>query len=332
MSNKIYQGGFYNEYQKFRYLKTLPEKSVAQASRILSRARPIEEQYDIDLYNFSLHQVENLFNYLEPSTLNASRSNFYIVQNYIRWGIEQNLRDDNLNPIELFSDVAYFNRFIDQSKKALYTKDEIDEIVDTCKNAQDSLVIQLIFEGVFGVSGYTELLNLTTNDVLDNNMLRLKDGENQRTIQVSDKCIRLIEKAINEEVYYKKNGNASVNLKSADHAELVKNNYVLRNVKTRNKDDGIADAHLVLRRIKAIKEYAELKVLTPYIVRNSGMLYFAKKIYEEEGKFEKDQIVSVCQQFGIRKINNNGYEVYNAHRYTEDFLNVRTIGEVYADS
>src|SRR5690606_19637412 len=214
--------------------------------RILSRAKVLEEQFETDLYNFNLYQIENLLHYMNPSTISASRSNFYIVQNYISWGIEHDLRDNNLNPLETLSETTYLKKFIDDTKKNLYTKDEIDKMIKVCNNAQDSFPVLGIFEGIYGTAGYDELLNLTKHDFLENNTLRLKDGDTSRTIRVSDECIELARRALNEKTYLKKNGEASNNMRSSDEANLVDNDYVLKNVDTRSKDDGRGEKHLIL--------------------------------------------------------------------------------------
>lgn len=328
--NKIYEEGFYNEYQKRRYLKTLPEKSVEHSTRILNRVREIEEIYDIDLYNFNLDQVELLLSRLEPSTLTASRSNYYLVYNYIQWGIEQDLREGNkLNPLETLNDVKYLKKFIDDTKKTLFTKDEIDDIISICTNAQDSCVVSLLFNGVFGTSGYDELLNLNKKSFYPNNGLLLRDGDEERFIKVSPECYELAEKALHSQIYYKNNGDLKETMKSSGEAKLVNTDYVLKNVFTNMKSIDKGEKHLVLRRIAAVKEYADLKVFTPYMIRYSGMLWMAKQLYEKHGELSKKQYEDICDQFGVKIVMNNNVKVYNYTRFKEDFLNVETIKRIY---
>jgi len=331
MSNKIYEGGYFNEYQKMRYANSLPETSSLQARRILSRAKSIEETYGQDLYNFTLDQIENLLHYLNPSTLNASRSNFYMVQNYIRWGIEQDLRDTNINPLDVLAENNYFKKFIDTSKKALYTKDEIDSMISVCVNAQDAFPIIAIFEGVFGKSGYDELLNLKRQSIVSENLISLTDGEHERVINVSPDFMNLMYKALDQKTYIKKNGILKPTMRSSAEANLEQSDYVLRNVITRSQTNGKADKFLIQRRIAAVKSYNDdwVKVLSPYIIRNSGMLYMAKNFYDKHGEIKKHHYEEISEKFGISKVMNNGYEVYNYHRLKEDFLNVETIIKVY---
>ncbi|MFE4572051.1 phage lytic cycle repressor MrpR family protein [Paenibacillus chitinolyticus] len=332
MSNKIYEGGYYNEVQKNRYLASLPETSAKQAERVLSRAKTLEEKYQTDLANFNLDQIESLLYYLNPSTLNSSRANFYLIQNYIRWGIAQGFRETNLNPLDVLAENTFYKKFIDASKKMLYTKDEIDKMVDGCLNAQDAFPVAGLFEGLYG-TGYDELLNLKREHLLPNNLLELHNHGTARIIRVSDRCMDMIKKALEEKTYVKKNGAAKVTMKSPASADLEQSDYVLRNVITRSQTDGKADRFLIQRRIAAVKSYHEdwVKVLTPYIIRNSGMLYMAKTLFDRNKELNKQHYEEICEQFGISKVMNNGYEVYNYHRLKEDFLNTETIERIYSE-
>lgn len=332
--NQIYDNdGFYNEYQKNRYLNNLSDESKSYPTRIFYRSKNIEEQFGIDLYDFNLFQIEKLLYYLAPSTLGASRSNFYAVKNYIDWSIEEDLRENNINPLNVFSESQYYKKFIDEARNPLYTKDEIERMCNVCNNAQDEVVIRLIFEGVLGDSGKEELLNLQKKDVKDNNYLEVRGKSGSRMIRVSNECINSVKKALSETYYLKKNGYAKETLRSKIEVDLVKNNFVLKNVATRNKTDGRADPALVSRRVKAVQSYNNdwVKVLTPSIIRKSGMLYMASELYKKYGKLEREQYDEISKQFGIKMVNNNGYMVYNYFRHKEEFLNIDTIKKYYPD-
>ncbi|MFB5759029.1 phage lytic cycle repressor MrpR family protein [Paenibacillus medicaginis] len=332
MSNKIYEQGFFNEMQKRRYLKTFEKEKTAQISmRVLSRAKIIEEQYQTDLYNFNLEQIEQLLFYLNPATLASSRQNFFITQSYIRWGIEQDLRQTNINPMDAIADKEYYKKFIDKTKKTLFTIDEINDMVDICVNPQDAVVVLLLFNGAYGTIGYDELLNLTKNSLLGNNDLMLQDGNLKRVLKVSDKCYEMVEKALSQKMYIKKNGLVSSDLRSRAEADLDQSDYVLRNVSTRSKNVGKADLFLIQRRIAAVKSYNDLKTLTPSMIRNSGMLYMAKKMANGRKELTKEMYHEICDHFGFKSTMNNGYKTYHFHRLKEDFLNVETIKKVYEE-
>lgn len=331
MAYKIYEEGFYNEYQKKRYINTQPESYHRMLTRILSRAKDIETHFNTDLYNFNLHQFELLFNYLDPSTLNASRTNFYNVLGYVRWGVIQDLRKNKLNPLEILGDADYLKKFVDHSRKKFFTKDEIDKMIASCVNPQDSVVVSLIFEGAFGSSNYDELLNLTDKSLKKNNILLLEDGDASREIEVSDQCYKLVKDALNIKYYQKKNGSISATSKAPDEAKITDNGYVLRNIETRNVHSEKANKFLIQRRVKAVKDYNSdwVRVLTPLNIRSSGMLYYAYQLYKKYGKLDRDEYGEICVKFGIKKVMNNGIEGHNFHRFKSDFLNLKKIKELY---
>lgn len=334
MSNKIYDNKLYNEYQKNRYLQTVPVKSKTARLRVLYRAAEIEEQYGIDLCQFDISKIESLLNYLEPSTINSSRSNFSFVESYIHWCIEQDLRGNNINPMSHLKNTNYFKKFVNDTKQRLFSKDEIDKMVNGCINAQDSVILHLLFEGASG-NGYAELLNLTKHDIKQNRYIELtEDDGSKRTIQVSEKCIELIEKAMEQKEYHKKNGIVSPTAKNPPHVSLVESGYVLKNSYTRNNGIGKGDNHLILRRIRAIKEYNNdwVKNLTPLMIRNSGMLYLAYQIYKRNDHFgNREHYEEICDKFGVRQVENNGHLTYVYSKYKEDFLNEDTIKRVYGE-
>lgn len=89
---------------------------------------------------------------------------------------------------------------------------------------------------------------------------------------------------------------------------------------------GKADSHLVLRKLRLVADWMGQPHLTATNIRNSGMLYYAYKLYKDRGKLEKEEYDIICERFDI-KMNSLGY--YNISRQKNDFLNVKTIEKIY---
>lgn len=333
MSNQTYEQGLYNKEQKEMFLKHLNSNTRLAYARVLSRARALEEQFDKDLYNFNIYEIERLISYLNPGTLSSVISASTIIQMYIRWAIEQDLRGNNLNPLDVIMGYDFYSKFIDHSNKTLFSKEEIDDITGSLVNFQDSAIIQCIFEGVQG-KGYSEILNLRRIDINENtNELRLRsdiddDTQEERLTTVSDELIKMLLKASQEDIYYKHNGQPSEKIKSPT-ANLAANEYVFRNVMLNTRDEGRADYHLIFRRLKKIAEWNHQPFLTGINIRNSGMVYKAMQLSRESGKLEKPEIDEVCRHFNIPKIKNKND--YHTTRLRKEFLNVDKINELYPD-
>ncbi|UNK20456.1 site-specific integrase [Paenibacillus sp. N3/727] len=331
MSNKIYEQGLFNEEQKNRFLKDLTQNTYAAYLRVLNRAKSLEEQLEKDLYDFNIYEIEKLIDYLNPNTLSSVTTSVSVIQNYIRWSIEQDLRGNNLNPLDAIVGDEFYRKFIDKSNKVIFSLSEIEDITGGLVNFQDSAIVQAIFEGVMG-KRYSEILNLTIQDIdEENNELLLKNEVNEheiveRKLKVSPELIKMLIKAAEETEYYKNNGNPSVKVKSPT-ANLSKSNYVFRNTLLNTKEIDRADYFLVFRRLKKIADWNEQPYLTGINIRNSGMLYMANLLYKNSQKLEKPEIDCICEAFNISKIKNSND--YHTTKFRKEFLNIDKIIEVY---
>jgi hypothetical protein len=328
MSNFQYPKRFYNEYQKKRFLNEANESEKVLFTRLFSRAFIDEKRLEKDLYDFSLPQIKSFLNRLNPSKFNTARQYCYSVSKYIDWAIKEDLRKNNINPLIGMIDDDFVNGFIDESKETLFDEYTINEIIEDCENDQDAVIIKLIFEGVGG-DGWSELLNLHKDDILEGNCLRLTDKNNTtRTLKVSHECIGLIYSALEQSVYLKNNGQVSNSIKSKT-LNLVKNDFVLKKKITKNKDEGKVSKFHVNKTIEKLAVIFEKPYLTPTNIRDSGMLKMAKDLLERDGKLDKKQYNEISERFNIGKTKLNGKLQYNYFRYKKNFLNEETIKKIY---
>ncbi|MBT2759907.1 site-specific integrase [Paenibacillus sp. ISL-20] len=332
MSNQIYEQGLYNEDQKEMFLNKLNKNTRAAYERVLNRAKTLEEQFEKDLYDFNIYEVERLIHYLNPGTLSSVTASASIIQTYIRWGIEQDLRANNLNPLDAIIGDDFYAKFIDKTNKTIFSKEEIEDITGGLVNFQDSAIVQCIFEGVVG-KRYSEILNLTRSDIDESTGIVTLKNEideskvEERKIKLSDDLIKMLIKAAEERIYHKNNGHPSENIK-APTADLADSEFVFRNAMLNTKESGRADYHLIFRRLKKIAEWNQQPYLTGINIRNSGMLYMASKFYYKNYcELGKTEIDAVCAHFNIPKLKNK--QDYHTTRLRKEFLNVSKIEELY---
>ncbi|WP_106768030.1 tyrosine-type recombinase/integrase [Paenibacillus faecalis] len=331
MSNQIYEQNLFNAEQKNMFLKDLSSNTYTAYLRILTRAAKLEEQFEKDLYDFNIYEIERLIFYINPKTLSSVTSAVSIIQNYIRWAIAQDLRKDNLNPLDAIAGLKFYKKFIDTSNKLLFSSSEIEEITGGLVNYQDSAIVQAIFEGVNGKK-YSEILNLTIHDIDEkNNELLLKNDINdfkqqERKLKVSPELIKMLIKASQETEYYKNNGHPSENILSKI-APLCESHFVFRNSRLNTKETDRADYHLIFRRLSKIAEWNGQPYLNGMNIRKSGMIYMANVLYRESGKLENEEIHRICEAFNFSKI--KGRDDYNTTRIRAEFLNLDNIFEIY---
>lgn len=332
VSNRIYSDEMFNQNIKIMFLKDYPENTRLAYSRVLKRAKYLEDQVSKDLYDFNLHEIVQLLRFLSPTSYASALSSSSIIQNYIRWSIEQGLRVSNMNPLDAVVGDEFYKNVIDVSRKNLFTLEEIENITGGLVNFQDAAMIRGIFEGIMG-HGYSELLNLKKVQLDPHHLLlqlvnEEKDRTTHREVQISEELMLMLIKAAEESEYYKNNGNPSPNIK-APTSKLVDNDFVFRSSILNVKSYERADKHLVLRRLKNVAEWFGQPTLTAINIRNSGMLYSAYQLYKETGKLEKNEIDYVCHKFNIAKL--KGSEFYNVSRLKKEFLSIEKIIQVYEE-
>jgi len=328
MSNLTYEQGYYNEEQKQQFLSSVSDPASAAAyGRILSRAKVFEEKHGSDLYDFNLKQIEELFQYLDPTSYASAKGAFWIVQNYIRWAQENKLTNQSSNPLDEVAGVEYVQNLVNHAKKRFFTDTELLDSIKDLINDQDAVIPMLIFEGVLGKQ-CSELRNLKMSDVnIEQRVLQLTDlDESTREITVSERLIKLIQGAYKQREYYKKNGNVDSGMKSPATAELLDHGYVLKSANNgRIKAPQVAQ-HLILQRMRGIAEYNGFPSYTAINIRNSGILKMVHDLYVAHGEVTVKDLERILQTFHVIK---TASEYMNITNYKNDFLNIEKMKQVY---
>jgi integrase len=310
----------YNKEIKEQFLALYTnEDSQNTYRRIFTKSASTEEALGKDLYDFTKEQIEDFLTDLTPLTSAISKSNGRIVTSYIDWCIEKGFKNIIFNPLKLV-DSQWFDKFVDKSVKLYFTEKEITEIERFCENAQDAVIIRLYFEGIAGKDS-CEIRHLSRHDIdFDTNVLTLRNenGERYRESKVEDRTMKLIQDALNETTYIKKNGQMESFDNIKEFTTLVENNYVLRNsiTKTDNFNNAIHSS-VIYRRLKTISETLGIPFFTGKNILRSGVLYHAKDMIEN-GTLNYEEFQSVAKRYNI----NNIYSV-------KDYCNAETIEKLY---
>lgn len=314
MTIKKHKLPMYKEEIKKNFLSVYPENTAKSYKGLFLKTAPIEHNLQKDIYNFELHELINILEYLKPSTLNASKRNRSIISAYLDWSIENGFRQDN--PIKKFSS-QWSERFVDKDIDNYLTYEEIKILEDYCENAQDAVIIRLLFEGVNG-DECSELLNLKKYDIdFDQYILNLKDTDSKRQLKVSEECISLLKEALNQTQYSAKsgrNGRALLNLMITDR--VIRMNYT-------HNDGSIADKHLIYRRLTNIAKAFGNKNINPKNIQRSGMLCMAKDIFLKNGKLTTSDYEQIFRRYNM----NISAGVITSVK--KGFLNEKTIKEIY---
>ena len=327
-SRSLKDKGMYNEEIKLKFLEE--QYSSEDSRRILAyifyNSRRTEEQLGKDLYNFNINDITALLKDLSPRNTNVARSNGSVISAYINWSAENGYRQSNDNPLHGVLP-SYYEDFVGERKLYL-SKNQIDEIIEEIVNAQDSVILKLLFDGASGTK-MSELLNLKKSDInWDTNSLKLTDDKyGDRELVVTDECMKLLNRAIDEKSYYSKNGTVEGKKSEID---LVDNEYVLRNIKVGAYGEGKGNPSLIYRRMDMIQELLDtgLESFTSKSITKSGMIYEGYRLFLEDGEIGSEQLSKVAEKFGVRKIKVGEYEYYNTSILGK-FINRENILELY---
>ena len=322
----------YNEEVKETFLQYLideegyKDETVHVFRFVFYKSYDVEDILQKDMYDFNMSELKQVLLNANKSTLNSVRAFASMMKKYIDWAIRTGLTNSNINPMDMFT-TKDFEECIDKSKKLFISEDELIEIEDKLVNYQDKVILRLLFEGANGYE-VSELINLKKYDVdYTNKLLRLYDDKNgERFITVSDRCLDIIEKAINEKVYYARNGEKESKHGKSEYP-YYETDHIIKNVLT-GRTRGEADKNVIYRRMYMIKELFDMPYLTIKNVWRSGMIKMAVDLYKEEGELTNKQLAKIAEQFGLGKIINNDHEIYNFHAMRQ-FINRDNILDLY---
>lgn len=322
----------YNEEIKEDFLQYLisdeeyTDETVHVFRFVFYKSYDTEEVLNKDLYDFNMNELKQVLLDANKSTLNSVRSFGSMIKKYIDWAIHNGLVNSNINPMDMFTTKDY-EECMDKNKKLFISEDELIEIEDQLINFQDKVIFRLLFEGVNGYE-VSEIIYLTKNDIdYANRQLRLYDKKNgERYIQVSERCLEIIEKAIDETKYYGRN-REKLSERGKSEFQYLDTDNVIKNTITGRTSKG-ADKTTIYRRISMVKDVLGMPYLTVKNVWRSGMIKMAVDLFKQDGELTNEQLAKIAQHFGINKITNNKYEMYNYHAMRQ-FINRENILELY---
>lgn len=320
MSNRIYEHQLYNEVVKNEFLEQFKEGTKKIYLRLFKVSQVLENELNKDLFDFNREEMRRLFFMYAPKTEASSNSNVQYCYKYLQWAIEEGYLK-GINILDTV-DSNWKKSFANGTVKRFWTDKELDAIIESRENAQDAIIIELLRSGCRG-TGNSEILNLNKRSVnVLNNQLHLEDDNGtKRTIKVSDKCIKLCQQAILETEYSKMNGNASPDIKSPN-AQLIDNEFILRNANTRTVHKFEADKSIIHRRLGKIADELQQPNFIPLNLSKSGMLQMAKDRILDHGKLTDEDYIEIAIQFG----ENSDSAIY---RLKNDFLTEETVKELY---
>jgi integrase len=317
----------FNEEVKTNFLNTIKEGTKQSYDRILKIAQKTESILGKDLNQFSKNELEAVLYDFEANNRNTIESYARIISSYLHWSVKNGLSAKNILEDYKPDD---FHKFL-TNEEAYFTEKQLRRYEDGCANYQDAVIIRLLFNGVGGKQ-LSEIRNLTKDDVnwskkqlrlvntlkADDNGMPVKFTE--RFLTVDDRTLEIIQGAIDQKTYYKRNGQIKQtptnNIKA--ETDLAVSNYVVRPSITRT-DEGNkpTDKFVAYRRLQVLSETLGVDDLTAKFIQRSGMVYYANQLIQGD-VLSLDDLKMVADRFNMKSYHN-----------LKGFLNVENIRETY---
>jgi integrase len=313
-NNSIFNAEVKNDYlEEMIGEGHISEETAKSYARIFNVTYTCELELEKDLNEFTLEEMEKILYGFNANNRNTIESYGRIISSYLNWSVNKGLIKKSV--LADFRPES-FEKYITDAEK-YFTNRQLRRYEDRCENFQDAVIIRLLFMGVGGKQ-MSEIRNLKKSDIdrtnkrlkLTNTLKADKQGlpikSTERWIEVDDRTIELIDGAIRQKEYVKKNGD----LKQTEHnnvrpfTDLVNNEYVVRASITKTENWNVpVDKFVIYRRIQTIAESLGLDSLTAKFIQRSGMIYHANELIQD-GVLSLDDMKIVADRFNMKSYHN----------------------------
>jgi integrase len=312
---------------KEQYLNEIKETTRQSYERIFRITKDFEIALDKDINQFTQKELETVLFSFKANNRNTIESYARIISSYLNWSVKHNLVGSNL--LESYKPDDFEKFLIDE--ETYIPERKLRRYEDNCENYQDAVILRLLFMGVGGKK-LSEIRNLKVADVnfrkreikLTNTLKEDANGNpvkfTERYLKVDDRTLDLIEGAIGQETYVKRNGQMVERDNVRPFTDLVANDYVVRASITKTEHfNAPVDKFVIYRRIAVLSETLGVD-LTAKFIQRSGMMFHGKELIQD-GKLSLDDLKIIADRFNMK-----------SHHNLKGFLTVENILATYPDN
>lgn len=260
----------------------------------------LEGQYETDLSEFNRNQFIECFNVLDCTTTASLDKEWSKITNYTNWCAAEGYCPVNLAISSIYRKdlVKYINQHAHMN---LYIKNryEFYNYLKEVYNPQEQVIPVLLYEGIYGrpqqENSFEEIKSLRASDCNENTIIvRRNDGTARILNDIDSRSMDIIFQAINQQEYYKGNGQSNARVKTMS---LQENGYVVKVAEREGNVEGISTMTIDAR-IRNFKKWTGLYWLNAKNIFFSGMME-RLQVKELNGEaLVKRDYEDVCKRFG----------------------------------
>lgn len=324
----------------FIYENYSTQSQISIVKNLFIHSYLIEKTLNKDLFMFTKDEITSLIKSARYSSAHTVRNAVSYIRRYMDWTYENKYRISNINVLNSVSE-SWIKELTRKIDKTLFKISDMEKIEYEMKDPQDKLLINLLWDGVYGKS-LSELCNLKIQDVFfDERKLKLLNEDGTiRYLYVTDKTLALISESFEKKFY------TTFDMEDVDKRP---SDFIIKkvNLKRRVSDEDLVKPIkqlVVISYIKRIGAYVNEPKFNASAIHNSAMLYdYFIAVKEKNGeKFDLDYTADMvdlttnefadifADKYQWSKLNvGSKYEMYNTVNYTRNLLNFETLSEVY---
>lgn len=258
---------YYNNERKLEYFKYVDSKNMGAhlpIRYIFSKLKDVEEQWQKDICDFTLQEINQVLAIFNASSINALTKNLSVLKTYTDWCCLNRLSIDNINHFTEV-DINTLGIYVNKIKSKLVNRGELLSILDSLYNSSDKFVALALFEGVRS-SNLGELALLSLDDITESNGIREITFKSGVKKIISDKLYYYALESVEEETYITVG-------KESDLIEfrLKDNNYIVKKRINSSSESLISYETMIKTRLLKIREYFDIPYFTIPKLRQSGI-------------------------------------------------------------
>lgn len=293
-----------NLYFDFSFKKEFASQYKEDTKRVIlalfRKTAEIEKSKDKDLYSFNKEELAEAIKTLKAKTVRSLQDKVSTIERYIDFAKENG--KTKINYAILFDTREKLEALLDKEaeENMIFDKDEIMEMAMSSDNAQDGVILGLLFDGLSHKNEFEELTELTKNDInmdADNQEILLED----RNVPMSTETAILVNRALDEDKY------VSITGENVRKYKIAEGDNVLRGLRGKNKVKG----QIISQRILRIADTFGYPYLNATTVSYSGQLYLAKELIEDKGVGINEAIIAVLKRFALPINNTSQFTLRN---------------------
>lgn len=289
---------FINNEFKQKFIKEMSTISENFTRNIFNKSDDLERYYNKDVSNFTIYEIKNLLLTFNSTSTEYLRVVTSVLRKYTEFMIANNMSIDNLNHYDSVNTDILSNCVNKQIIENKYiNRKQLLSYIKELPNPSDAWCLLAIYEGIKGDNFVNVTLSKGIFDY-ENETIQLYDGS---VFKPSRELFDIAVDSYNTYDYEGLRNLGSNNMRlSGEEIFKVRDNVMFF------YDDPKKAYNRLLSRIRLIKNYLDVSVISIPRIQLSGMVYQFKCIMERENKsydelFDTDEFLQIRKKFGYDK-------------------------------